>query len=179
MTFNRAINGLLGTSVARMIPAGSPSGTGAGAGGATVFKGEINFHSRVTPGADLATEAQEVDALEAGPGFWHPTSRDFKTLCHNSDSPKSLPDVEVAGPEDFLAVLARPAARFNFVAYATPDGFVLSPTGDAGLYRPGGAGKGIRPGNSRGAAGAECVVERRWSARRRATRTSQEESGVP
>ena len=126
MTFNRAINGLLGTSVARMIPAGSPSGTGAGTGGATVFKGEINFHARVTPGPDLATEAQEVDALEAASNFWHPTSRDFKTLCHNSDSPKSLPDVEIAGPEDFLAVLTRPAARFNFVGYATPDGFVLS-----------------------------------------------------
>jgi hypothetical protein len=117
---------VLGTSVARLIPTGSPSGAGSGAGGATVFKGEINFHARVIPGPGLQTEAQEVDALQAGAGVWHPTSRDFKMLCHNSDNPKTLPDVEVASPEEFIAVLTRPAARFNFVSYETPSGFALT-----------------------------------------------------
>jgi hypothetical protein len=133
MTFRRAINGLLGDSVARLIPAGAPGTSGTGGGGPAQFTGELNFHARVTPGPDLATEAQEVAALASGTGVWHPTSRDFKALCKNSSTPKTATDVEVANSEDFLAVLARPVARFNFVAYSTGDGFALSMPMSAGM----------------------------------------------
>jgi hypothetical protein len=124
MTFSRAVNGLLGNSVARLIPTGSPSGAGAGSSGTAQIKGEIFFYAHVVRGPGLDTIAGEVAELDAGD--WRPSSVDFRAISIRSAGGRNpVPGAEISTAVEFLAILELPAARFNFFGYSTSDGLAL------------------------------------------------------
>jgi hypothetical protein len=126
VTFARALNGVLGDSIAHLIPTGNPSGAGSGSGAsaAATIKGEIFFYEHVVRGAGLDNIAAEVAALDASQ--WKPSSVDFRAISiRSAGGANPVAGAEVSTAEQFLAILELPAARFNFFGYTFNDGLSL------------------------------------------------------